>query len=105
MVSVIWSVPRVEGVKRQAPTSASRSASAVCRADRFLKLGCLMGRLMSWRLFSALFLSNNALSRSSLVRMWYHLHSFPLIFLLLANLDKVAGTHAVRNPCFRFMAL
>ena len=37
IVSVIWSVPRVDGVNRQAPTSASRSASAVCSADRFLK--------------------------------------------------------------------
>ena len=36
-----------------------------------------MGRLMSWRLFSALFFSKSALSRSSLVRIWYHLHSFP----------------------------
>ena len=74
MVSVIWSVPRLEGVNRQAPRSASCRASAVCRADRFLKLGCRMGRLMSWRLFSARRFSVSALLCSSGVRIWYHLH-------------------------------
>ena len=34
-----------------------------------------MGRLMSWRLFRARFFSSRAFWRSSLVRIWYHLHS------------------------------
>ena len=57
MVSVIWSVPFSEGRNRQAPTSASCMAAMACRALRFRKLGCRMGRLTTFfalaRRFSA----------------------------------------------------
>lgn len=77
MVSVIRSVPLEDGLNRHVPTSASRMSSLACSAVMFLKLGCLIGRLMSWRALDALLFSFRAFSRSSRVRMWYHLQGQP----------------------------